>query len=110
LNKVSSVLRFIAVYLLVSLLAAAALLVDTWPHYSRSWADWVLLLVIAFPVTVLGDWLTDRALSTSLSLAVEARTKGSRLSWARIGYYLALYVLFAICVVAVLYWLQSPAN
>jgi hypothetical protein len=69
-----------------------------------------LLLVIALPVTVLGDWLSEPALSRSLSLAIEARTGGSRISWLRVGYYLALYVLFAICAVAALYWLESPTD
>ncbi|MGH8298071.1 MAG: hypothetical protein ACRES6_02160 [Steroidobacteraceae bacterium] len=105
----SRILRFISIYLVVSLLAAVALLVDTWPQYPRALIQWLLLLVIAFPVTILGDWLSDQALSSSLSLVIEARTKGSQISWLRIGYYLALYVLFAICAVAVLYWLQSPA-
>jgi len=110
LNKIRSILRYIAAYLIVCLLAAAALLVDTWPHYPRSLRAWALLLVIALPVTVLGDWLTDSALSGSFSLASEARTRGSRIAWLRIGYYLALYVLFAICAVAALYWLQSPTD
>jgi hypothetical protein len=110
LKKVSSILRYIAVYLIVSLLAALALLVDTWPHYPRSLRSWALLLVIALPVTVLGDWLSDSALSNSLSLAIETRTRGARVSWLRIGYYLALYVLFAICAVAALYWLESPPD
>lgn len=110
MKKTSSIPRYIAVYLIVSLLAALALLVDTWPHYPRSLRPWALLLLIALPVTVLGDWLSDSALSHSLSLAIEARTKGSRISWLRVGYYLALYVLFAICAVAALYWLESPTD
>jgi hypothetical protein len=110
LKNASSLLRSFAVYLIVSLLAVLALLIDTWPHYPRSLRPWALLLVIALPVTVLGDWLSDSALSTSLSLAIEARTRGSRIPWLRAGYYLALYVLFAICAVAALYWLESPTN
>jgi hypothetical protein len=110
LSKVSQIFRFIWVYLTVSLLAALELLVDIWPQYAHSLLPWALLLVIALPVTILGDWLSNRALSTSLSLAIEARARGSRISWLRIGYCLALYVLFAICAVAILYWLQSPTN
>lgn len=105
----SRILRFISIYLIVSVLAAVALLVDTWPIYPRSLLRWILLLIIAVPVSVLGEWLSDGALSCSLSLAVEARTRGSQFSWLRIGYYLALYALYAICAVAILYWLQSPA-
>jgi len=100
-------LHFSSIYALISALAAGALLIDTWPSYPRSFLQWGLLLLIGLPVTVLGDWLSDRALSNSLARAIEGRTKDSQLSWLRIGYYLALYMLFAICAVAVLYWLES---
>jgi hypothetical protein len=69
----------------------------------------LVLLIIALPMTVLGEWLSDRALHSSLSLAVDARTRRSQFSWLRIGYILALYLLFAMCAVAIFYWLQSPA-
>jgi hypothetical protein len=103
------VLRFIPIYLIVSVCAALALLADTWPRYPRSLLQWLILLIIALPVTALGDWLSDHALSSSLSLAVEARTRGAQFSWLRIVYYVALYVLFAICAVGILHWFQSPA-
>lgn len=106
----SRILRFISIYFIVSVFAAAVLLANTWPLYPHSLFQWILLLIIAVPVTVLGEWLSDCALSNSLSLAIEARTRGSRLSWLRIGYYLALYVIFGICAVAILYWIQSPAS
>jgi hypothetical protein len=105
----SRILRFISIYLIVSVFAAVLLLANTWPLYPHSLLQWILLLIIAAPVTVLGEWLSDRALSSPFSLAIEARTSGSQLSWLRISYYLALYLLFAICAVAILYWIQSPA-
>jgi hypothetical protein len=97
---------FIPVYLIVCTLAAFALLVDTWPRVPRSWLTWGLLPVVALPVTVLGDWLSDNALSTSLSLATAHRARRSRLAWVRFGYCLAMYILFAVCTVFVLHWLQ----
>jgi hypothetical protein len=100
--------HWVAPYLLVAALAAAALLVDTWPRYRRPVLEWVLLLVIALPVTVFGDWLTDGALSSLVSLVIDTRRRGPRPSWVRILYSLACYVLFAICTVTVLYWLQMP--
>ena len=75
----------------------------------RSVVHWSMLFIIALPVTVLGDWLTDGALQSHLSLAVETRTRGSQFSWLRVKYVLALYILFAICAVAIFYWLQSPS-
>jgi hypothetical protein len=106
--RLRGLLRFLSMYLIVSVLAAAALLVDSWPVYPRSPLEWGLLLVITLPVTVLGDWLSDRALSNSLSLKTKGAKK-TRLSWLRIAYGAALYVLFAICAVVILYWLEFPA-
>jgi hypothetical protein len=102
------VLRFAAIYLIVSVIAAVALLINTWPLHPHSIPHWALLFVIALPITLLGEWLSDRALHSSLSLAVEARTRNSRFSWLRVGYILALCILFAICAVIILYWLYSP--
>ncbi len=102
------VLRFAAIYLIVSVIAAVALLIDTWPLHPHSIPHWALLFVIALPITLLGEWLSDRALHSSLSLAVEVRTRSSRFSWLRVGCLLALYILFAICAVVVFYWLQLP--
>jgi hypothetical protein len=98
------VIRFLLIYLALSSFAVVALFIDTWPHYPHGPLDWGLLFVIALPVTLLGEWLSDNALSSSLSLAVEARAKGHQLSWLRVSYYLALYILFAICAVAAYYW------
>jgi hypothetical protein len=106
---VSRILRFISIYLIVALFAVVALLVDTWPQYPRSPFQWLLLLIIAYPVTILGDWLSEHALSDSLALVIATRTRSARVSWLRITYYLALYVLFGICTLAILYWVQSPA-
>ena len=105
--RLRGLLPYLSVYLIVSVLAVAALLIDTWPLYPRSPLEWGLLLVITLPVTVIGDWLSDRALSSSLT-ATGGRKR--RLAWLRIGYCVALYVLFAICAVVILYWLEFPAG
>ena len=92
-------------YLGVALLSALALGIDSWPHLPRTPLEWALLLLIALPVSVLGDWLTDGALSRILER--RSRSTGS-FSFLRIGQHLALYVLFAIASVEVLYWLRAP--
>lgn len=106
--RLKGLLGFVCMYLIIAVLAAAALLIDTWPLYPRSPLEWGLLALIALPVSVLGDWLSDRALSSPLSLA-PARARKKRLWWLRIAYCVALYVLFAICAVVILYWLEFPA-
>ena len=100
-------LKFGLIYLVLSLFAATASLVETWPLRPHSPVQWILLFVIALPVTALAEWLSDRALHNPLSRTVEARTRGSRFSWLRIAYVLAMYILFATCIVAIFCWLQS---
>jgi hypothetical protein len=104
---VMAVLRFNRVYLIVSLFAAAALLVDTWPQHPKSLLHWALLLLIALPVIVLGEWLTDGLVNNPLSEIIERGTRRSSFSWARIAYYLAIYVLFGIAAVTLFHWAQT---
>ena len=99
-----SQLRFAWFYSVVSVFATIALLVDTWPHHPTSLRAWSFLFVIALPVTVLGEWLSEGLLSNPLSAAVDRRARGSRVSWTRIAYCLAVYVLLGICAVAIFYW------
>ena len=97
-----------AMYLLVSVFAAAALLIDAWPAHPQSLVQWAPLFVITLPVTVLGDWLTDNGLR-GLSHAALTRTRSLQPPWLRLGYLLALYMLFSICAVALFYWLESAS-
>ena len=102
-----AVLRFTRVYLIVSLFAAAALLVDTWPQHPKSLLHWALLFLIALPVTVLGEWLTDGLVNNPVSAIIERGTHRSGFSWTRIAYYLAMYIFFALAAVALFYWAQT---
>lgn len=99
--------RFAGVYLAVSTFAGIALLADTWPLYPRSSVEWILLFVIALPVTVLGEWLAEGLTSNPLSAKVERSRRRVGFSWARVGYYLATYVLFGLCAAAIFYWARS---
>jgi hypothetical protein len=98
------VLRFLGIYFVISVFAAIALLVDSWPHRPASPLEWVLLFVIALPVTALADWLSEGLLTNALTATIEWRTRLLKYSWLRIFYLLAMYVLFAICTVAIFYW------
>ena len=100
------VLRFFATYVVVCAFAVTALFVDTWPARVRSWREWALLLIVTLPVTELGDWLTDRALSRTLWFGLDVKVSGVKPSWSRIGFCVALCVFFAVCAVGLTYWLQ----
>jgi hypothetical protein len=78
-----------------------------WPHHPKSLFDWALLFLIALPVTVLGEWLTDGLVNNPLSAIIECGTRRSGFSWTRIAYYLAIYILLAIAAVALFYGAQA---
>jgi hypothetical protein len=78
------------------------------PHHPTSILEWVLLFSIALPVTLLGEWLGDGLMDNPLTVRIERKTRSSKLSGARIAYFVAMLVLLAICAVALLYWTQSP--
>ena len=71
-------------------------------------SEWVLLFAIALPVTLLGEWLGDGLMDNPLTVRIEHKTRNSKLSGARVAYFVAMLVLLAICAVALLYWTQSP--
>ena len=99
-----SLLRYVMVYLIVSVCASIALLADTWPHHPTSLLAWSILFVVAIPVTVVGEWLAEGVLNNPVSAAVERRTRQTAFSWTRVVYYLAVYVLLGICALTVYYW------
>ncbi|HEY4211781.1 MAG TPA: hypothetical protein VGM84_09895 [Steroidobacteraceae bacterium] len=99
-------LRFFATYVVVCAFAVTALFVDTWPSRVRSWREWALLLIVTLPVTELGDWLTDRALSRTLWFGLDVKVTGLKPAWSRIGFSVALCVFFAVCAVGLTYCLQ----
>jgi len=101
------IFRFAVIYLILSALAALGVLIDTWPRYPHSVIQWSILLIIALPLSVLGEWLADRTLRSRMSHAVENRTKGAELSWLRVGYLLALTIVFTVCAVLIFHWLHS---
>jgi hypothetical protein len=102
-----ALLRFVGIYLTLSVFASVALVLDTWPRVPTSRIEWTFLFVIALPVTFLGDWLSQGLLTNPFSVAIERRTRGSTFSWLRVLYLLGLYSLFAICTVSILYWANT---
>ena len=96
----SALLRFIAIYVGVSAVLAVIALASVWPHRPGSWVGWMVLFVLALPLTLAleytGDWLFRNR------IAQEAERRGP--------IPLILYVFVAVAVVGVgaavaLHWL-----
>jgi hypothetical protein len=98
----SRVLRFLGLYLAVSLVAAPILLLQLLPFHPRSALGWIILFVVALPAVVAIEFVGDFLLTNRVSAAVDRKTRGTSLSWARITYVLGVYILsFAVAIVGV---------
>jgi len=100
-----SLLRFLCLYLAINAIAATALLITLWPYRPQSSRGWILLFVIALPVTAIGEWLGESLLKNRMSLAVERATQRSDFSWIRITYVLAMALVVILLVTFIAsYW------
>jgi hypothetical protein len=86
-------LRFLLGYLVVALVAAGLLLLNLWPWHPTSWRTWLLFVVLALPITIVGEWFGETALNNRLSKSVDRATASRSFSWVRIAYLLALVLL-----------------
>ena len=87
--------RFTSVYLSVLVFATTMVLVDTWPEPPDTLIEWFLLFVMIIPVTLVGEWVSEGVLGSSLASALGRRGRLPKLRWSRIAYYLTMCVLFA---------------
>jgi len=85
--------RILLGYLIVATIAAALLLVDLWPWHPTSWRVWLLLVAIALPVLIVGEWFGEALFNNPLSHSVGRATASRSFSWLRIGYLLGLALL-----------------
>ena len=98
-------LRFLGFYFALTLICAPVFLLQLLPFYPKSAFGWVVLVVAAVPVTVLGELVGDFLFKNRVSVAVDRRTKGSSVSWIRIVYVLGVFlVLIAVVVLGIWAW------
>jgi hypothetical protein len=97
--------RFASVYLSVLAFATTMVLVDTWPEPPGTLIEWLLLLVMIVPVTLIGEWLSEGVLGSSLASAMGGRLP--KLRWSRIAYYLTMCLLFATATVSIFEWITD---
>jgi hypothetical protein len=99
--------RFASVYLAVLVFATTMVLVDTWPDPPDTIIEWFLLLVMIVPVTLVGEWLSEGVLGSSLASALGGRSRLPKLRWSRIAYYVVMCMLFATTTVLIFEWLTD---
>lgn len=95
-------LRVLGIYALVSGLLAGLMLLQAFPARPETAIGWILLFVLALPLTLAGEWAGDKLLNNKLGRYVDDKTKGQRVSFVRIIFGLGVY-LGAIAATIVLY-------
>ena len=93
-------LRFLALYLALSVLSGAALLFQFYPHHPNTAMGWAALFAAAIPVTLFGEWVGNRVFDNRLANAIDQRTLGTTISWIRMGYALAATLLVGVIAAA----------
>jgi hypothetical protein len=80
------------VYLILSALLTAALLLGMFPKYPETLIDWMLLFLLAIPIVLVGELLGEFLFRNRLTKAVEHRTQATPFSWLRILYVLGVTI------------------
>jgi len=109
---VKSTLKFIGIYIALSLVAAAYWLMPPAAIHPKSWLGWFAFFALVLPATlaveVFGDLLFRR---NPLSRAVERHTVHERFSWRRVGYFLLLALAVSAAIALSFHWLTAvPMN
>lgn len=76
----------VGVTTVLTIIAAAGLLLVLYPwHPTTAWG-WLLFVVLALPLAVAGEWIGDVALGNRIARQIGRSTPHGRISWARVGY------------------------
>ena len=96
-----SVLRFVAIYFLLSAVLGAVALVSSFPAWPSSWLGWLGLFALVVPLTLAGELVGESLHRNQIARAVERRTQSKRFSWLRLGYLLAVGLVVVAAVVSI---------
>jgi hypothetical protein len=89
---IGGALRFLGIYLALSLVCGALLLLQILPVHPRSPFGWGILFASALPITLIGELTGDFLFRNRIARALENKTSGTTLSWIRIGYALVAVI------------------
>src|SRR2546423_128484 len=91
----------------LSIVAAALLLLSIWPWRPHSVLGWGILLLASLPLTALGQYLADRAiLQSPLGARLDALGSGALASALRITYVLICVVVVGVVGLYAFAWLK----
>jgi len=98
-------LTFIGLYVALSVVAAIALLAGIFPQYPKTLGGWALLLALALPLTLAGEFVGEFFWRNRIAQAIATRSSGSSLSLLRLSYAFAVMLLCFALAVGIHSWL-----
>jgi polyferredoxin len=99
-------LKIIVAYIALSAIAAVFILIGLFPWHPITAGGWGLLLVLALPLTIVGELIGEALWRNRLAQAVEKKTKERSLSGLRILYALVVMLLLFSFVFAVAQFME----
>jgi hypothetical protein len=86
----------------VMIVAAGGLLFMLYPWHPTTPLGWALVVVLALPVMVAGEWLGNVVLGNRFARSIGRDQPPGRISWARIAYGAAALLVVAASVFGIL--------
>jgi hypothetical protein len=79
-----SAVKFVLACMLLSCLLGGLTLIQSFPVRPTSWLGWLLLFMLAIPITLAGEFLGDVIFRNPASQAAGRRTRHLQFSWLRV--------------------------
>jgi hypothetical protein len=103
----SAVLRFTVVYFVLSAVLLLLVLAQSFPWKPTSLYGWLAMFFFIVPVCAAIEGAGNFVLRNRISRAVEFRTRQSKTSWLRIGYFLLVVAAILAVGLTASHWLAS---
>jgi hypothetical protein len=92
--RLQRVIKFLGLYVAISIFAAVVLLIYVFSHYPKSIVGWVLFFVLALPIAIIGEAIGEAIWRNPVARKLERLTSDRSLSWLRICYgFIAILLL-----------------
>ena len=91
------VIKIAGIYVALSAIAAIGVLIGVFPKHPTTLNGWLLLLALALPLTIAGEFVGEAIWHNRIAKAIESQTVGRNLSVLRVLYaFVAMLLLFGL--------------
>ncbi len=91
---ITRILRIFGLYLAFSVLFGLGWLLDSYPEHPHTPISWIILFVLAVPVTLIAELVGHSLFRNPIARGIEQRTRGKKISMQRMAYALCALLGF----------------